>query len=116
MNSYRPPGSVPPAVPRFFRGEAPPGSDAWATPWVQLRTITFSPTVYPAMIRAASPDAKPGALVTVYRKDGGVFGVGLWNPKARVPLRVLAHGDRPASEEYFASAVQRAVEWRREAD
>lgn len=114
MNSYRPPGSVRSSAPRFVRDDAPPGSEAWARPWVQLKTITFSPAVYPAMIRAASPDAKPGALVTVYRKDGGVFGVGLWNPKARVPLRVLAHGEQPAREDYLTTAIERAVDWRRD--
>jgi len=102
-----------PAAPRFAREDAPPaGSEAWSTPWVQLKTITFSPAIYPAMIKAVSPDATPGALVTVYRKDGTVFGTGLYNPRARVPLRVLVHGEQPATDEYFTTAIERAVQWR----
>ncbi|MEY4386213.1 MAG: hypothetical protein RLY20_1496 [Verrucomicrobiota bacterium] len=113
MNQFRPQRPFRPAAPRFVRDDAPPpGSETWSTPWVQLKTITFSPTVYPAMIRAASPDAKPGSLVTVYKKDGTVFGTGLYNPKARVPLRVLVHGDQPANEDYFTTAIERAVDWR----
>jgi 23S rRNA (cytosine1962-C5)-methyltransferase len=79
---------------------------------VQLKTVTFSPTIYPAMIKAVSPGIRPGALVTVYKKDGTVFGMGLFNPKARVPLRVLVHGTNPASEDYFDTAIGRAVDWR----
>jgi 23S rRNA (cytosine1962-C5)-methyltransferase len=108
--SFRP---SPPRPPRFAREDAPPpGSETWSAPWVQLKTISFSPTIYPAMIRAASPDAKPGSLVTVYKKDGTVFGAGLYNPRARVPLRVLIHGEQPASEDYFTTAIERAVDWR----
>src|SRR5262245_51153161 len=111
--AFPPQRSHRPAAPRFVRDDAPPpGSDNWSAPWVQLKTITFSPVVYPAMIRAASPDAKAGAWVTVYKKDGTVFGAGLYNPKARVPLRVLVHGEQPASEDYFATAIGHAVDWR----
>ena len=113
MTPFRPQRPFGPAPPRFAREDAPPpGSESWSVPWVQLKTISFSPTIYPAMIKRASPDAKPGALVTVYKKDGSVFGAGLYNPKARVPLRVLVHGEQPASEEYFATAIERAVDWR----
>jgi 23S rRNA (cytosine1962-C5)-methyltransferase len=112
MNQFRQPRPLRPP-PRFVRDDAPPaGSENWSVPWVQLKTISFSPTIYPAMIKAASPGAKPGELVTVYKKDGTVFGVGLFNPKARVPLRVLFHGEQPASEEYFTTAIERAVDWR----
>lgn len=111
--AFPPQRSHRPAAPRFVRDDAPPpGSEAWSAPWVQLKTITFSSVVYPAMIRAVSSDAKPGAWVTVYKKDGTVFGAGLYNPKARVPLRVLVHADQPASEEYFDRAIERAVDWR----
>ena len=79
---------------------------------MQLRTYNFSPTLYPAMLNATSPDAKPGDWVTVYDKDGRRFGAGLYNPKARVPLRVLYHGQEAVGEEYFEKALRRAVELR----
>lgn len=113
MNQFRPQRPLPPSPTRFVREDAPPaGSESWSKPWVQLKTITFSPTVYPAMIKGASPDAKPGDFVTVYKKDGSVFGAGLYNPRARVPLRVLVHGDQPVGEDYFTIALERAVGWR----
>lgn len=61
------------------------------------------------MLNAVSDDARAGDFVTLYDKNGRCFGAGLYNPSARVPVRVLVHGDRPASEEYFAPAIERAI-------
>ena len=81
-------------------------------PWVQLKTFSFHPTLYPAMIRDASPDAKPGDLVTIYDKEDRPFGAGLWNPKARVPLRAIYHGQDAFGEEDFLRLLDRAVDLR----
>ena len=61
------------------------------------------------MLGTVSEDARPGDLVSVYDKHGRLFGAGLYNPNARVPLRVLRHGDQPASEDYFPQAIERAI-------
>ncbi len=90
----------------------PPGSEAWPRPWVQLKYYSNQPTIYPAMIAGASQDAKPGDLVAVFDKEGRPFGSGLWNPKARVPLRVLHHGEEPVGEELFDRALERALDLR----
>lgn len=90
----------------------PPGSEAWPRPWVQLKYYSNQPTIYPAMIAGASQDAKPGDLVAVFDKEGRRFGSGLWNPKARVPLRVLHHGEEPVGEELFDQALERALDLR----
>ncbi|MGA4578706.1 class I SAM-dependent rRNA methyltransferase [Limisphaera sp. VF-2] len=81
-------------------------------PWVQLKYISYSTQLYPAMIAKASPDAQPGSLVTVYDKAGRWFGTGLYNPHARVPLRMLQHGPQPFTEEDFVRLLDRAVELR----
>ncbi len=90
----------------------PPGSEDWPRPWVQLKYYSNQPTIYPAMIAGASQDAKPGDLVAVFDKEGRRFGSGLWNPKARVPLRVLHHGEEPVGEELFDRALDRALDLR----
>lgn len=90
----------------------PAGAAAWARPWVQLRHPTFHPVVFPSMLGPASPDAIPGALVHVYDQYGEAFGVGLYNPRAKAPLRLLRHGPAPAREEEFASWIDRAVDFR----
>jgi len=64
------------------------------------------------MIRGASPDAKPGDLVTIYDKEDRPFGAGLWNPKARVPLRAIYHGQDPFTEEDFIRLLDRAIDLR----
>lgn len=64
------------------------------------------------MLRAASADARPGSLVAVYDREGRPYGTGLYNPKARVPLRVFHHGDVPADEAHLDLLVDRAVDLR----
>ena len=67
----------------------PPGSENWRAPWAQMKYWSFHPCIFPAMLGAVSPGAKPGDLVHVYDKEGNPFGAGLYHPRARVPLRVL---------------------------
>lgn len=90
----------------------PGGTDGRRSPWVQLKTFSYHPTLYPAMIRGASPDAAAGSLVAVYDKEGRPFGAGLYNPRARVPLRVLHHGDDPFGEDDLTGLLDRAIDLR----
>ena len=114
------PGPRPPFAPRTYgRPEnpipyTPPNTTNWRTPWVHLKTWTYHPQLYPAMIRGASPDARPGSLVTVYDKEGRNFAAGLWNPKARVPLRMLYHGTDPFGEDQLTTLLDRAIDLRLE--
>lgn len=86
----------------------------WPQPWVQLRTYSFSPTIFPAMIAASSPGVTPGAWVSVYDKEGRHFGNGWFNPRARIPLRVVHHGPQPVGQEVADRLLDRAVSWRTE--
>jgi 23S rRNA (cytosine1962-C5)-methyltransferase len=89
-----------------------PDRSIWRSPWVQLKYFSFHPCIYPAMIKAVSPDAKPGALVQVYTKSGEPFGAGLFNPRARVPLRIIHHGADPADEQVFPRLIDQALDLR----
>ncbi len=100
----RPPGIRP--------KQAPEGSEHWPKPWVQLKTFSYAPAIYPAMVGAVSPDAQPGGLVNVMDKNGRLFGHGLFNPLARVPLRVIHHGDDAFLEADFLALIDRAVDLR----
>jgi 23S rRNA (cytosine1962-C5)-methyltransferase len=42
------------------------------------------------------------------------MGIGLFNPRAKMPLRVVTHTDQPLGEEYFETAIRRAVALRRD--
>lgn len=90
----------------------PPGSEAWPVPWVQLKYFSSHPQVFPAMIAGASPGAAPGSLVSVFDRDGQPFGAGLWNPQARVPLRMVRHGREPADERRLTDALEAALDLR----
>ncbi len=93
-------------------GSAADPRATWRTPWVQLKTFSYHPTLYPAMIRGASPDAKAGDLVSVYDKDGQPFGAGFYHPRARVPLRVLHHGIELFTEDHLLARLDRAIDLR----
>lgn len=66
------------------------------------------------MLGDVSPDARPGDLVHVYDKAGYPTGGGLYNPRAKIPLRVVCHSGSPVDESYFEGALRRAVALRRE--
>lgn len=96
--------------PAARRAVGPPaGSETWRAPWVQMKYVSFHPCIYPAMILGASPDTAPGGLVNVYDKDGQPFGTGHFNPRARVPLRMLHQGAEPVGEEFFVELLGRAL-------
>jgi 23S rRNA (cytosine1962-C5)-methyltransferase len=88
-------------------------SAGWLSPWVQLKYFSYHPSVYGRMIAATSPRIEPGSLVTVYDRNGEIFGSGFHNGRARVPLRVLHHGTQPIGEDWFPEALARAVSLRR---
>ena len=86
----------------------------WPRPWAQLKYFTFQPAIFPRLLGEVSPGAKPGDLVYVFDKAGKRLGTGLYNPRAKIPVRVVAHGSEPASEGYFEAALRKAVAFRRE--
>ena len=84
----------------------------WIRPWAQLKYFTFQPAIFPRLLGHVSDDARPGDLVNVYDKGGKFTGAGLYNPRAKIPLRVVSHAQEPVSEAYFDAAIRRAVELR----
>jgi 23S rRNA (cytosine1962-C5)-methyltransferase len=82
-------------------------------PWAQLKYFTFQPAIFPRLLKEVSRGAKPGDLVAVYDKGGQRLGAGLYNPRAKIPIRVVSHGVDPLSEDYFLGAIRRAVDLRR---
>jgi len=107
-----PPPPRPPRRESSATAAPPPGSEHWPRPWAQMKYFSFHPAVYPNMIRAVSPDAGPGDLVHVMDKEGQLFGSGFFNPKARVPLRVLQHGEDVLTEEKLDARLDAALDLR----
>jgi 23S rRNA (cytosine1962-C5)-methyltransferase len=95
------------------RGDPIPQAQ-WQRPWAQLKFVSFQPAIFPRMLGEVSRDARPGDLVSVYDKFGHRVGTGLFNPRAKMPLRVVTHSSEPIGEEYFEMAIRRAVALRRE--
>jgi 23S rRNA (cytosine1962-C5)-methyltransferase len=87
---------------------------SWPRPWAQLKYVTFQPAIFPRLLGEVSPGARPGDWVSVFDKNGEPVGAGLFNPRAKIPLRVVAHGAGPIGEDYLEGAIRRAVALRRE--
>lgn len=93
---------------------APIDKNTWSRPWAQLKFYTFQPAVFPRMLGEVSSDARPGDLVSVYDKAGVRVGAGLYNPRAKIPLRVVCHSQEPVDESYFETAIRRAAALRKD--
>jgi 23S rRNA (cytosine1962-C5)-methyltransferase len=61
------------------------------------------------MIGDVSRDATPGSFVQVLGKEGRPFGWGFWNPKARMPLRIVSHTEADLDESFFENAIRQAA-------
>ena len=77
-----------------------------------MKYFSFAPAVYPNMLSGVSRDAAAGDIVSVYDRDGFLFGQGYYNPRAKVALRVLQHGDQPFGEADLDARVSRALDLR----
>ena len=67
------------------------------------------------MVGKASADAKAGDWVEVIGKEGERFGWGLYNPKSKMPLRIVSHSSEEIEEtEFFETAIRRAAVLRRD--
>jgi 23S rRNA (cytosine1962-C5)-methyltransferase len=86
----------------------------WPKPWAQLKYFTFQPAIFPRLLGQVSSDARPGDFVNVYDKNGNLAGGGLYNPRAKMVLRVVSHSLEPVNESYFEQAIRRAAALRRE--
>ena len=75
---------------------------------VQLKYLSYHPNIWGRMIGDVSADCKAGDLVKVLGKKGEPFGIGFWNPRAKIPLRIAAHGDLEPDEDFFLTAIRRA--------
>src|SRR3954462_11506021 len=101
-------------APSWAEQPEPLPQSQWARPWAQLKFVSFQPAIFPRMLGEVSRDARPGDLVSVYDKFGHRVGTGLFNPRAKMPLRVVVHSQESIGEEYFDMAIRRAVALRRE--
>jgi 23S rRNA (cytosine1962-C5)-methyltransferase len=83
-------------------------------PWIQLRNALFHPAIYRKMIGRMDPAARNGDLVTVYDRDGKIFGTGLLNTQSQIGLRMLTFDDSPATEMLLRDRLLAAIALRRD--
>lgn len=99
--------------------EAPSSRLAAFTPrpglgWVQLRNAVFSTSIFKKMVGKTSPGLAAGELVTVYDRDGVLFGVGLFNPQSQLALRMVSFTEAEITESFLEDRLAAAAKLRRQ--
>ena len=85
-------------------------------PKVKLSHAPAGPNAYRRMIADVDRNARQGDLVSVYDKNGNIYGIGLYNPHSQISLRILTR-ENPLEfsiDAYLKEKIGRAVELRRD--
>lgn len=109
-----PPAHRPPVAPAEAPVALAPVKHTGDLPWVQLRNAVYHPAIFRKMIGKTDPRAKNGDLVTVYDREGKVFGTGLLSTQAQYGLRMLTFDASTADESLIGERIAGAVALRRE--
>jgi len=92
-----------------------PRTHTGTLPWIRLRSASSGPYVYKRMLGDVGPTATFGDLVAVYDKTDAPYGVGLYNPKSQIALRMLTRGRTDFSgESFFEERLGEAAALRRD--
>lgn len=83
-------------------------------PWVQLRNAALQVAIFRKMVGRLDPKARNGDLVTVYDRDGKVFGTGLLNIQSQIALRMVTFDETPFTENTLIQRLQAAIALRRD--
>ncbi|MEP0844647.1 MAG: hypothetical protein HRF43_18260, partial [Phycisphaerae bacterium] len=94
-------------------GSPAPLEHACHYPWVRLRSGSAHQFIYRRMISEVDPQARPGDVVAVYKRDGAFFGHAFYHDRSQIALRVLSHEPAAVDEAFFRKRLETALEWRR---
>ena len=103
--------AAPTARDRMKPLQRPPGE---GLPWVQLRNANFHPSIFKKMIGSLDRGVKNGDLVSVYDRDGQMFGTGLLSMKSAIGLRMLTFDATPFDERMIEARIAGALAMRRD--
>ena len=115
-NPQSPAANIPPATPEDAgaQGRMVPIRHTGDLPWVQLRNAIFHPNVFQKMIGRTGPNVTNGDLVTVYDRDGKLFGTGMFSGQSNIGLRMLSFDTTPIDESIIPLRLAAATRLRRE--
>lgn len=99
----------------MLKRDAPaPPAHAGPLPWAKLRSAPAGPQAFKRMLDSIDPRAKAGDLVSVYDKNGAPYGVGFYNPKSLISLRILGREtEAQDADAFFGARLDQAQRLRR---
>lgn len=72
------------------------------------------PWIYKGRLLGTDPKIKPGDIVKVVEPDNSFLGVGYYNPKSDITVRILSFKDRTIDEAFFVEKIGEAAEKRKD--
>ena len=69
--------------------------------------------IYDNEIDRVEGDPKPGSIVRVEDFDGYLLGVGFYNPRSKISIRMLSKKDEVIDREFLKNRVKRAYDYRK---
>ena len=71
------------------------------------------PWIYRSQLEDSKEPIEPGSLVKVELPGGRFFGVGYYNPKSEISLRLLTQKEEPIHKDFFKKKIGQALEFRK---
>ncbi len=90
-------------------------AEARLTKGKHTRIIAGHPWIYANEIIEVSGCAEPGDIVDVLDYGGEFVGRGYLNPRSQITIRLLTREEETIDRAFFASKLQRALDYRRRA-
>ncbi|MBI3990888.1 MAG: class I SAM-dependent rRNA methyltransferase [Candidatus Omnitrophica bacterium] len=72
------------------------------------------PWIYRSMIKSADGNPEPGEVIKIKSSRGRFLGMGLYNPKSEITVRVITHNDEPVDKEFLKNRILTANSKRKE--
>ena len=73
---------------------------------------TGHPWVYTSQIKEVCPTVEAGQLVQVVSDKSKFIGIGFYNPKSKIPVRILTPNDEAITREFWQKRILNAIAWR----
>ncbi|MDP3981479.1 MAG: class I SAM-dependent rRNA methyltransferase [Chlamydiota bacterium] len=74
--------------------------------------IQGHPWVYNSQVKDLDQDIVPGECAAIVSDKKRFIGIGYYNPKSKIPVRILTRRDEPVNADFWRIRFQKAFSWR----
>lgn len=77
------------------------------------RVLSGHPWIYRSQVREMDSELNPGDSICVFSDRKRFIGIGFFNPKSEIVIRLLTRRDEPINRAFFEKRIAQAVAWRK---